>query len=198
MRRMIFCLLLILIAETTSSTPHEDSTNIFKRSAEPTLGLLIRKKLAKKALLFGKRSVVEEDSTIVKRAADPEPTLGLLLQKKLAKKALLSGYRSIGKRDADYDGTITESWGLGDTKFPDLSPEAVQKEIEKHQQKITIYHSKQFADDLKLKLDLPSWPFGKCSVDEEDYAIVKRDADAEPTLGLLLRKKLAKKALLFG
>ena len=53
--------------------------------------LLLQKKLAKKALLFGKRSVAddEEDHTVAKR--DAEPTLTLLLQKKLAKKALLFG-----------------------------------------------------------------------------------------------------------
>ncbi len=89
MKNSIICILLTMVALTSASTP-SDSSNIVKRSPEPTLSLLLQKKLAKKALLFGKRSVAdEEESTIVKRAA--EPTLGFLLRKKLAKKAALFG-----------------------------------------------------------------------------------------------------------
>ena len=90
MKSSVVCLILTLVA-LTSCTQQIDSTNIVKRAAEPTLTLLLQKKLAKKALLFGKHSVAdkEEDHTIAKR--DAEPTLTLLLQKKLAKKAALFG-----------------------------------------------------------------------------------------------------------
>ena len=105
MKTSILCILLALVALASSGPLDSNSSiNHVKRSAEPTLTLLLQKKLAKKALLFGKRSVAdEEDSTIIKREA--EPTLTLLLQKKLAKKALLFGKRSVADEE---DSTIVK------------------------------------------------------------------------------------------
>ncbi len=138
METSIFCILLTLVVLTASAPLDSDSSNNVKRSAEPTLGLLLQKKLAKKALIFGKRSVADEDDvTIVKREA--EPTLSLLLQKKLAKKALIFGKRSVADED---DSTIVKR-----EAEPTLSL-LLQKKLAK---KALIFGKRSVADEDDIK-----------------------------------------------